>query len=68
MFCKTNERIQIRSPSRPKLTDTDDGGGDSSDESFDYAYSDGDPVSEPEKGVGTTPLCRRRPRRFAAHI
>ena len=30
-------------------SDTDDGGGDSSDEPFDYDYSDGGPVSGPEK-------------------
>ena len=29
-------------------SDTDDGGDDSSGESFDYDYSDGGPVSEPE--------------------
>ena len=30
-------------------SDTDDGGGGSSDESFNYDYSDGGPVSEPEE-------------------
>ena len=30
-------------------SDTDDGGGDSPDEPFDYDYSDGGPVSEPEE-------------------
>ena len=38
-------------------SDTDDGGGDSSEESFDYDYSDGGPVSEPEEGgSGRGPL------------
>ena len=48
-------------------SDTDVDDGDSSDESFDYDYSDGDPVSEPdEEGLSERPSCMRWPRRFVA--
>ena len=37
-------------PDRAALaSDTEDGGDDSSDESFDYGYLDGGPVSEPDE-------------------
>ena len=44
-------------------SDTDVGEDDSSDESFDYVDSDGDPVSEPEEGGGSSPVLERDLRR-----
>ena len=41
-------------------SDTDDGGDDSSDESFDYDYSDGGLISEPGGGFRKMPLCIQR--------
>ena len=44
-------------------SDTDDGGDDSSDESFDYDYSDGSLISEPGEDVQEGPFVHTEIRR-----